>query len=58
MWNLQKKMKNRSAFFLLLEAQILKIFILGANHDGAFMGSMYLLVCPKNFGFVTGLGNF
>ena len=30
-----------------LEAQILKIFLLAANHGGVFIDSMYVPVCPK-----------
>ena len=36
-----------------LETQTLKIYPLGANHDGAFMGSMYVTI-RKNSIYVTG----
>ena len=36
-----------SAFLEHLEAQILKIFLFSANHAGAFVGSIYVHVCPK-----------
>ena len=42
-----------SAFLETSEKQILKIFPFDANHRGAFVGAMYLLVCPKNSGYAT-----
>ena len=39
-----------------MEAQILKISLLGANHGGFFVGSMHIPVCQKkNFGYVTAM---
>ena len=40
--------RAREHIFVHLEAQILKIQLLGPNHGGTFVGSMYLLVSPKN----------
>ena len=56
--NLKNNLHNRqernlsteraSKYFLEhLEAQILKIFLLAANHGGVFIDSMYVPVCPK-----------
>ena len=39
--------KPGTAFWEYLEAQILKIYSVIANHGGTFMGSMCVLVCPK-----------
>ena len=36
-----------------MEEQILKILLLSTKHRGAFVGCMYVLVCPKNSGYVT-----
>ena len=36
-----------SAFLEQLEAQILKNLLLRGNHGGAFVGSMYVPVCPQ-----------
>ena len=40
------QIKPWSAFLDYLEAQILKNLLLGANHGGTFVGSMYVPVCP------------
>ena len=36
-----------STFLKHLEIQILKNFLLGANHDATFVGSMNVPICPK-----------
>ena len=33
-----------------------EFFSLSANHGGAFVGSMYVPICQKNSGYVTGRG--
>ena len=42
-----RKAESGNAFLEYLEAQILKIYLLGANHGNATVGSMFVLVCPK-----------
>lgn len=46
-----------STFLEHLEAQILKIYLLGANHGGTFLGSKYIPVCPKNSEYVNPNGD-
>ena len=46
-----------SAFLEDHEAQVLKNFLLSGNHGGVFVGSMYILVFPKNIGYVTACAN-
>ena len=38
-----------SAFLEHLETHILEIYLLSTNHCDAFMGSMYIPICLKNF---------
>ena len=46
--NETKRSKRKKKLFLeYMEAQILKICLLGANPGGAFVGSMCVLVCSK-----------
>ena len=48
----QRKDRAGGAFIEHLESQILKSLSLG-NHRSAFVGFFYVLVCPKNSGYVT-----
>ena len=41
-----------SAFLEHLETHILEIYLLSTNHRDAFMGSMYVPICLKNFRYV------
>ena len=55
---LEKKITDRAAECIFRASgiwQILKIFPLSASHGGAFVGLMYVSICPKNSGYVTGL---
>ena len=45
-----------SAFWEHMETLTLKILPAGTNHEGAFMGLMYVPVCLKNSGYVTAVG--
>ena len=39
--------RARKWIFRAFGGTVLKIFLLCANHDGAFAGSMYVPVCPE-----------
>ena len=59
MWKkFYKESKNRQGqgvhFLEYLEVQIWKIYLLGANHGGTLVDLMYVPVCPKNSGYITG----
>ena len=40
----------RECVFTAIGGTILKIYLLGGNHGGAFVDSIYVPVCPKKFG--------
>ena len=39
--------RANECIFMAFEGTILKIYRVGANHDGDFVDSMYVPVCPK-----------
>ena len=42
--------RARECVFTAIGGTILKIYLLGGNHGGAFVDSIYVPVCPKKFG--------
>ena len=54
--NLQRNLtanQARDCIFRAIGGTILKMYLLSANHGGAFMDLIYVTVCPKYSEYIT-----